>query len=62
MDLVQKFEWVTWDKSFSVIDLERNCKYPIIKAKRITTKIGPDMVLTIRDSQDDTVLVFLPRG
>jgi hypothetical protein len=61
MDLVQKFEEVMWDKTVSVIDLERNRKYPILRVKRITTKIGPAVVLTIRDSQEDPPQVFLPK-
>jgi len=45
----------------SVIDVERIRKYPIIKAKRITTKFGPALVLSIRDSQDGPAHVFLPK-
>jgi len=35
--------------------------YPIISAKRITTKIGPTFLLIIRDSQEDPAQIFLPR-
>ena len=61
MDLVQKFEDVTWDKKVSAIDVERNYKYPILSAKRITTRIGPAVVLIITASQEDSALVFLPK-
>ena len=56
MDLVQKLEGVIWDKTLSVCDSERNRKYPILRAKRtkrITTSIGRDVVLTLRDSLED---------
>ena len=61
MDLVQKFEGVIWDKTVSVNDLERSRKYPILRAKRITARIGPTVVLTIRDSRDPPAEVFLPK-
>ena len=48
MDLVKKVEEVTQDKIVSICDLERNRKYPIIWAKRLTTRIGPSVVLTSR--------------
>jgi hypothetical protein len=56
MDLVEKFEGVTWVKTVSVNDFERNRKYPIL---RFTINIGPALVLTIRDSLDDLARVFL---
>jgi len=38
----------------------RNRKYPL-RAKRITTRIGPAVVLTIRDSLEDPAQVFQPK-
>ena len=61
MDLVQTFEGVTLDKTVSVSDLERNRKHPILRAKRITTRSGPAVVLTIRKSREDPAQVFLPK-
>jgi len=52
MDLVKNFEEVTWNKTVSVNDFERNRKYPILRAKRITTRISPVVVLSIRDTQE----------
>ena len=61
MELVEKFEGLTWDKTVSVCDLERNRKYPILRAKRISNKISPAVVLTMRDSLEDPAQVFLPK-
>ena len=61
MDLVKKFEEATWFKTLSIGALEHKHKYPVISAKRITTKIGPTVLLTIRDSQEDPAHNFLPR-
>ena len=61
MDLEQKFEGVTWDKIVSVNDLERNRNYPNPMAKTITTRIGPAVVLTNRDSLEDPAQVLLPK-
>ena len=61
IDCVQKFEGVTWDKTVSVCDLERTRKYPILRAKWITTRIGRAVVLNIRDSLQDPAHVFLPK-
>jgi len=61
MDLVQKFGEITWDKNLSVSDLERDRKYPILRAKRITNRIGPAVVLTIRASLEDPDQDFLPK-
>ena len=52
-DLVKKFEEITWDKAVSVNVLELYSKYPILRAKRITTKIFPAVVLTNMDSLED---------
>ena len=61
MHIVQKFEVVTWNKTASVCDLERNRKYPILRVKRITTTIGHAVVLNIRDLLEDPAQVFLPK-
>ena len=55
-------EEVTWDKTVSVSDLERSRKYPILRAKRITTKKGSALVLNIWDSMEDTDQFFLPKS
>jgi hypothetical protein len=62
MDLVQMFKEVTWNKTISVKDLERNRIYPIFRAKIITTSICASVVLNIRDSLEDPAHVFLPKS
>jgi hypothetical protein len=42
-------------------ELERNRKYPIFRPKKNTTRIGPAVVLTIRDPLEDPAQVFLPK-
>ena len=37
-----------------------NCKYRILRSTRLTTRIGPIVVLTIRDSMEAAVQVLLP--
>jgi hypothetical protein len=59
MDLAQKFEGVACYKSISVTELDFNLKYRILMAKRLTTRFGPTVVLTISDSR--AAQVFLPR-
>jgi len=61
MDLAKKFEEAMSCKTVNINTLEINHKYPITGAKRITNKFGPTILLTIRDSQSDTVQVFLPK-
>lgn len=61
MDLIQKFEGATSYKVVSVIFLERNRKYPILRAKRITTRIVPIVFITIRDSLEEPATVLLSK-
>ena len=61
MDLTQKFEWVACDKTICVTELDLIRKYRILMAKRLTTRIGPAVVLTPRDSMEAHAQVFLPR-
>jgi formylmethanofuran dehydrogenase subunit D len=61
MNLAQKFEGVACDKTISVTELDPNRKYRILRAKRLTTRFGPTVVLTIRDSMEAPAQVFMPR-
>jgi hypothetical protein len=40
--------------------LEMDKKYPIVRANRISSKFGPTVLLTIRDSESTTIQTFLP--
>jgi len=59
MDLVKRFEEATAYASASVTSLEPYKPYPITRAKRISTKYGLVVVLTLRDSDTGVVQVFL---
>jgi len=55
------FEEAAAYASVNVTSLETHKLYPIIKAKRIPTKSGPTVVLTLRVSETSIVQIFLPK-
>ena len=61
MDLAKRFEEATAYDSVSVSSLEPHTKYPITRAKRISTKYGLSVVLTLRGPDSGVVQVFLPQ-
>jgi len=61
MELAKKFEDATSCQSVNINSLETDKKYPIVRAKRMTSKFGPTVLLTIRDSESTTVKIFLPK-
>jgi len=61
MELAKKFEEATTRQSVNINSLDTDKKYPIVRAKRITSKIGPTVLLTIRESESTTVQIFLPK-
>jgi len=61
MDLTERFEEATAYASVNVITLEQHKLYPIIRAKRIPTRYGHTVVLTLRIAETDFVQVFLPK-
>ena len=61
MDLTKRFEEATAYASVNVNTLEPHKLYPIIRAKRILTKYGPSVVLTLRIAETYIVQVFLPK-
>ena len=48
MDLAQKFDGVTCDTNISVSELDVNRKYRILQARRLTTRFGPSVILTVK--------------
>jgi len=58
-DLAKRFEATAY--ASIVTSLEPHKLYPIIRAKRIPTKYGPTVVLTLRVSKTSIVQVFLPK-
>jgi len=61
MELAKKFEETTSCQSVNINSLDTDKKYPIVRAKRITSKFGPTVLLTICDSESTTVQIFLPK-
>ena len=61
MDLAKRFEEATAYASVNVTYLEPHKLYPITRAKRISTKYGPTVVLTLRISETSIVQAFLPK-
>jgi len=61
MDLGKRFEETTAYASVSVTSLEPHNRYPIIRAKRLSTKLGMSVVFTLRTSDTTIVPVFLPQ-
>jgi len=61
MDLAKRFEEATAYTSVSLTSLEPNKLYPIIRAKRMTTKYGPTVLLSLRVSETSIAQVFLPK-
>jgi len=60
MELAKRFEEATAYASVSLTSLEPHELYPISRAKRISTKYGATLVLTLRISETSIVQVFLP--
>ena len=61
MELAQRFEEVTSSTSVNISSLVINRLYPIVHAKRINTKYVPIVLLSIWDSDEKLVRIFLPK-
>jgi len=61
MDLAKRFEEGTSSTSVNISSLETNKLYPIVRARRIASKYGPKILLSIRDSEAKVVQIFLLR-
>ena len=48
MDHAHKFDGVTCDTNISVSELDVNRKYRILQARRLTTRFGPTVILTVK--------------
>jgi len=58
MDLSKRFEGATSITTVSTRSLEINKMYPIVHAKRINTKFGCTVLLSIQDSKAKIVKIF----
>jgi len=61
MRLTKRFEEATAYASVNINTLEPHKLYLIIRAKRIPTKYGLSVVLTLRIAETNIVQVFLPK-
>jgi len=61
MDLAKRFEEATVYATVNINTLEINKLYPIFRAKRMSTKYGPTVLLSIRESEARIVQLFLPK-
>jgi len=61
MYLAKKFEEATSCKTININSLEKEKLYPIARAKRITSKYGPTVLLTVRVSESCVVQIFLQK-
>ena len=61
MDLAKQFEEATAYAAVNISSSEINKLYPIVGAKRMTTKYGPTMLLSVRESEARKVQLFLPK-
>jgi len=55
MKLTKRFEEATAYASVNINTLEPHKLYPIVRAKRIPTKYGPTVVLTLRIAENNNV-------
>ena len=64
MDLAKKLEDATASASCASVNISSlilNRPYPIVRAKRITTKFGSTVLLSIRHTDEQLVQIFLPK-
>ena len=64
MDLAKKFEDATTSASCASVNISSlilNRPYPIVRAKRVTTKFGSTVMLSIRDTDEQLIQIFLPK-
>ena len=64
MELAKRFEdatATTANTSISINSLIMNRPYPIVQAKRVNTMYGPTVLLSLRDSNEKLVQIFLPK-
>jgi len=57
----KRFVEATTTASANISSLILNRPYPIVHAKRINTKYGPTVLLSIRDVDEKIVDIFLPK-
>ena len=61
MDLAQRFEEATSYATISINSLEIYKLYPIVSTKGMTTKYGPTILLSIRETEARIFQLFIPK-
>ena len=61
MDIAKRFEEATAYATVNISSLGINKLYPTVNTKRITTKYGPSVLLSIRESEARLLQLFLPK-
>jgi hypothetical protein len=61
MDLTKKFQEVAPSHAIKINSMELDRKYSIIHAERIDKKLGPTVLLSIKESPYNIVKVFMPK-
>jgi len=61
MDLAKRFEEANSSTSVIISTSLINILYPIVRAKPINTKFEPTILLSIRESDENIVQIFLPK-
>ena len=59
---MKRFEEATACATVNISSLEINKLYPIANARRMTTKYGPTVLLSIRESEAGLVQLFLNKS
>ena len=62
MSLTQKFRDAVSGGAIHITSLSEGTRYPVLHCKRVGTKYGDAVRLTVREEPDDNIVrVFLPR-
>jgi hypothetical protein len=61
MALTHKFGDAVSGAAVNISSLYMDTRYPVLHAERVETKYGLSIGLTIREGEDNSVKVFLPR-
>jgi len=64
MELAKRYEEATATTAYtsiSIISLVINRLYPIVHPKRVCTKYVPNVLLSLRDSDEKLLQIFLPK-
>ena len=61
MNLEKRFEEAIYSTTVGINSLVLNRPYPIIRAKRLTTRYGLTVLLSLRDAYEKIIQIYLPK-